>query len=357
MDGKLVLANGLSFNGKLLGACQPAMGEVVFTTGMTGYWETLTDPSYAGQLITMTYPLQGNYGVNPEKAESDHVWCKGMIVREMCDYPNHFLMQGTLEQFLIEHHITVISEVDTRALVRLLRNYGVMDGIIVPATVSQQDALAMLKGMEHPDYVKQVACSKMHSIKGSGTKVALIDFGTKNNIIRKLQALDCSITIFPPDCTASEVMAVHPDGVLLGNGPGAPEVQVSAISLVRDLAGRVPIVGICLGHQIIALAMGAATYKLPFGHRGGNHPVKDLATGQVRMTSQNHGYAVDLSSIQHTQLEVTHLQLNDNTIEGLRHKTLPIWSIQYHPEGSPGPLDSSSHFGSFIKTFQRKKGR
>ncbi len=355
MNGKLILANGMEFAGKLSGACQPAMGEVVFTTGMTGYWETITDPSYAGQMITMTYPIQGNYGVNESSGESEQVWAKGLIVREFCAAPNHYLSEGTLEDFLTQHHVTAISELDTRALVRVLRSSGVMNGIIVPDSYTKEEALKVLSNMPQPDYVVEVACKVAHEISGEGTHVAVIDFGAKNNIIRMLKGLGCRISIFPPNATAEEILSVKPEGLLLSNGPGAPELRVDAVKTVQELAGKVPMVGICLGHQIIALAMGAKTYKLPFGHRGGNHPVKDLARNQVRMTSQNHGYAVEWESVAQTELEVTHVQINDNTVEGLRHKRLPLLSVQYHPEGSPGPQDSAHYFRDFVRFFQESK--
>lgn len=355
MNGKLVLANGQEFLGKLSGACKPAMGEVVFTTGMTGYWETITDPSYAGQMVTMTYPIQGNYGVNEISGESGQVWAKGLIVREFCQYPSHYLSQGSFEDFLRTHQVTAISELDTRALVRVLRNHGVMNGIIVDDTVSKEDALHMLSHLEAKDYVPEVACKVAHEIAGNGTHVAVMDFGAKNNILRMLKGLGCRITVFPPHATAEEILAIQPDGLLLSNGPGAPEFRVEAIETVRQLAGKLPIAGICLGHQIIALAMGAKTYKLSFGHRGGNHPVKELATNRVRMTSQNHGYAVDLRSMEDTELEVTHVQINDHTVEGLKHKRLPMKSLQYHPEGSPGPQDSAFYFEDFVRFFRESK--
>ena len=355
MNGKLILANGMEFAGRLSGACKPAMGEVVFTTGMTGYWETLTDPSYAGQMITMTYPIQGNYGVNQISGESDRVWAKGLIVREFCAYPNHYLSEGTLEHFLTNNHVTAISELDTRALVRVLRSSGVMNGIIVPESFDKAEALLSLSQMEQPDYVLEVACKTKHEIPGEGTHVAVVDFGAKNNILRMLKGLSCRITVFPPTATADDILAVKPDGLLLSNGPGAPELRVDAVKVVQELAGKLPIAGICLGHQIIALAMGAKTYKLPFGHRGGNHPVKDLSKNQVRMTSQNHGYAVEWESVKQTELEVTHVQINDNTVEGLKHKRLPLISLQYHPEGSPGPQDSAHYFRDFVRFFQESK--
>lgn len=355
MNGKLILTNGMEFTGRLSGSFKPAMGEVVFTTGMTGYWETLTDPSYAGQMITMTYPIQGNYGGNQVSSESNQVWAKGLIVREFCATPSHYLSEGTLEQFLITHHVTAISELDTRALVRVLRSSGVMNGIIVPASFDKAEALLSLSQMEQPDYVLEVACKEKYVIPGDGTHVAVVDFGAKNNILRMLKGLGCKITVFPPTATAAEILAVKPEGLLLSNGPGAPERRVDAVKVVQELAGKLPIAGICLGHQVIALAMGATTYKLPFGHRGGNHPVKDLSKNQVRMTSQNHGYAVDWESVKPTELEVTHVQINDNTVEGLKHKRLPLISLQYHPEGSPGPQDSAHYFRDFVRFFQESK--
>ncbi|MGE5653401.1 MAG: glutamine-hydrolyzing carbamoyl-phosphate synthase small subunit [Bacillota bacterium] len=348
--GKLVLADGSVFAGDLFGYEGVARGEVVFTTAMTGYLETLTDPSYAGQIVTMTYPLMGNYGITRGDEESDRAHVHAFLVREWSPTPSHYSAGPSLDAYLKEQRVVGLAGLDTRALVRRLRSVGTMVGVIVPAEMSDTQAQALCTP-EITDWVGEVAIREPYHLPGDGPHVVVMDFGMKRNILRNLQRLGLGITVVPRHTSAQEILALQPAGLMLTNGPGDPATQVQAINTVRELAGKLPIAGICLGHQIIALAMGAKTYKLPFGHRGANHPVKDLRTGRVCMTSQNHGYAVHEDSLKQTELVVTHREINDQTVEGVMHRHLPIWSVQYHPEGAPGPRDSSDLFDRVYATF------
>ncbi len=348
--GKLVLADGSVFDGEIFGYEGVARGEVVFTTAMTGYLETLTDPSYAGQMVTMTYPLMGNYGITRGDEESGKAYAQAFLVREWSPTPSHYSAGPNLDAYLKEQQVVGLAGLDTRALVRRLRSAGTMPGVIVPATMNDAQAQALCMP-ENVDWVSEVAVHEPYHIAGEGVHVVVMDFGMKRNILRNLQRLGLRITVVPPHASVGEILALNPAGLMLTNGPGDPATQVRAINTVKELAGKLPITGICLGHQIIGLAMGATTYKLPFGHRGANHPVKDLRTGRVCMTSQNHGYAIDEASLTKTDLVVTHREINDQTVEGIMHRHLPIWSVQYHPEGAPGPRDSSDLFDRIYASF------
>jgi len=357
---KLVLENGTVFSGVSFGAEGETIGEVCFNTGMTGYQEILTDPSYCGQLITMTYPHIGNYGVNPEDVESNKVQAAGFIVREENVVPSNFRSTQSLGDYLREQTIVGIQEIDTRMLTRIIRDEGAMNGIISSVDLDENSLLKKVKAapsMTGMDLAKVVTTPNRYDWrmeKGERRKevarfkIGAIDFGIKHNILRLLESHGCEVTVFPATATATEILKINPDGIFLSNGPGDPAAVTYGIETVKSLLGKKPIFGICLGHQILALALGADTYKLKFGHRGCNHPVKNLETGKVEITSQNHGFAVDPETIP-KNVVITHNSLNDQTVEGLKCTDVPAFSVQYHPESSPGPHDSRYLFEEFIK--------
>lgn len=357
----LVLEDGSVFEGDSFGYVKTVSGEVVFDTAMTGYQEMLTDPSFAGQIVMPTYPLIGNYGINDDDFESQKIQIKGFIVKEQCTEPSHWNRKKTLNEYLIENKIPGLCNVDTRAITRHIRASGAMMGIISP-DLSVNEAKRKLKNIQQyglTDYVKEVSTKSFyewecHTKKNNDlAHIAIIDMGLKYNIARILCQLGCRTSIIPVNVTYDDVLRLNPDGILLSPGPGDPALLDYAIKLVKELIDKKPIMGICLGHQLIALAMGAKTYKMKFGHRGSNHPVRDLSTGKIHITTQNHGYAVDADSLKNG-LEVSHINSNDNTVEGLRHKELPVFSIQYHSEGAPGPQDNTFLFTRFL---QIMKGR
>jgi carbamoyl-phosphate synthase small subunit len=371
---KLVLENGTVFVGTTFGAEGETIGEVCFNTSMTGYQEILTDPSYCRQLVTMTYPHIGNYGINPEDCESNKIQVAGLIVREESVIPSNFRATKSLGDYLFEEKIVGIQEIDTRMLTRIIRDEGAMNGIISSVDLNETTLLnkvIIAPSMNGLDLAKIVSTKKKYvwenrkkkEIQNNGTdppsptshpyRIAAIDFGIKHNILRQLETNGCDIMVFPGDTTADEIMDYNPNGIFLSNGPGDPAAVTYAIEMVRKLLGKTPIFGICLGHQILALAMGAKTYKLKFGHRGCNHPVKNLRTNRVEITSQNHGFAVDPDSLP-SKVEVTHISLNDNTLEGLCSKDVSAFSVQYHPESSPGPHDSRYLFHEFINMMSEK---
>ena len=356
MKKKLILESGEVFHGQGFGANTDTEGEVVFNTGMTGYQELISDPSYCGQIVTMTYPLIGNYGINRDDFESIEPAIKGLIVRELCDFPSNFRSQLSLDEFFAKKKLSGISGIDTRKLTRIIRNHGVLKGKIVDENADETAVIAELKSKNFPtNQVEQVSTKTPYASPGRGFKVVLVDFGSKLGIIRELSQRDCDIIVVSQDTTADEILLMNPDGVMLSNGPGDPQDVKGASELINGLLGKVPIFGICLGHQLICLACGAKTYKLKFGHRGGNHPVLDLKTGKVAITSQNHGYAIDEESLENTDLEVTHIALNDKTNEGVRHKKYPCFSVQYHPEASPGPEDANYLFDEFVEMMEEFK--
>ncbi|MDT8316897.1 MAG: glutamine-hydrolyzing carbamoyl-phosphate synthase small subunit [bacterium] len=359
----LTLADGTTFEGESFGAPGEAVGEVCFNTSMTGYQEILTDPSYKGQLVTMTYTQIGNYGVNDEDYESLSPHLSGFIVKEYFDIPSNWRSRGTLSEFLKKHNIVAIQGIDTRALTRHIRDKGAQQAVI--STIDLNEAslgrkAKALPSIEGIDLVKEVSCSSAYLreegewtldqgyLKGKDYryKVVAYDFGIKFNIIRGLTAAGCKVTVVPASTAWEEVLAMEPDGIFLSNGPGDPEPLTYAVDNVKNLLGKKPIFGICLGHQILSLALGGKTYKLKFGHRGGNQPVKDLSTSKIEITSQNHGFAVDFDTIKECA-DLTHVNLNDHTLEGISSKEFKAFSVQYHPEASPGPHDASYLFKRF----------
>jgi carbamoyl-phosphate synthase small subunit len=362
----LLLEDGTFFEGQAFGAAGQRCGEVVFNTSMSGYQEILTDPSYHEQIVTMTYPLIGNYGTNPEDWESRQLFAAGFVVKENCPYPSNWRNGATLDEYLKKSGVVGIAGLDTRKLVRHIRTQGAMRGII-SSTETEAKKLAQ-KLQEYPglvgrDIVQDVTVDKPYewkegvvnvlspdrSVPAPKYKIVALDFGIKQNILRLLVSHGCQVTVVPAQTTAQSILARKPDGVFLSNGPGDPAAVTYAVETVKALLGKVPIFGICLGHQILALALGGRTYKLKFGHRGANHPVKNLDTGRIEITSQNHGFCVDLDSLAGKDVDLTHMNLNDNTLEGLRCDTLKAFSVQYHPEASPGPHDSRYLFESFLQ--------
>lgn len=353
---KIVLENGCEFFGYGFGANREAVNEIVFNTSMVGYQEIMSDPSYTDQMVVMTYPLIGNYGIADEDYETKFPTIGGLIVREYNDTPSNFRYTKTLSEVMEEHNIPGISGVDTRQLTRIIRSEGSQRVIITDASVSRDEALEKMKATpEKKDQVSRVSCKKRWFSRTPNHKydVVAIDCGIKYNIVRALNARNCNVTVVPYNTTPEEILAFQPDGIFLSNGPGDPTDVTSVLEIVKQLRGRLPIFGICLGHQIISLAYGGKTYKLKFGHRGGNHPVKNLLTGKIEMTSQNHSYAVDMNSLKNTGLEVTHINLLDNTIEGIHSVRDRVFSVQYHPESAPGPQDSAYLFDHFIELMKK----
>lgn len=350
MKRVLLLEDGTRFEGKAFGAATDVVGEVVFTTSMTGYQETITDQSFNGQIITFTYPMVGNYGVNRDDYESIAPTCKGVIVKEQARLASNWRNQMTLDEFLKRKGIPGISGIDTRALTRKLRSVGTMKGAIVDAEDDLSHAFDQLKATVLPkNQVAQVSTTKAYPSPGIGKNVVVIDFGLKHSILRELSKRHCNLTVLPYNTPAEIILELSPDGVMLTNGPGDPKDVPEAIEMIKQIQGKVPIFGICLGHQLFALANGADTYKMKFGHRGLNHPVREIATGRIDFTSQNHGYAVDEATIDNNQLLVTHVEVNDGTVEGVRHRHFPAFTVQYHPDAAPGPHDALHLFDEFME--------
>lgn len=359
MKGKLILEDGTTFRGQLFGGSNATTeGEVVFNTGMTGYQEILTDPSYCRQIVTMTYPLIGNYGTAKQFSQSRKSFVGGLIVSEICEKPSSSSMQKTLSEFLTAEKIPCLYDVDTRALTRKIRSAGTMKGVIVSEYTSQSTVDEMMALPIRKNVVELVTTPVSYTLdaREGAPYVVTMDFGIKKNILDALRKLNCRVTVVPAKTPAEAILALNPDGIFLSNGPGDPKDVPDIIREVKQLIGKKPIFGICLGHQILALAMGADTYKLKFGHRGSNQPVKNLETGKVAITAQNHGYAIDEKSLQGLPVKITHVSLNDGTIEGFRHTSLPISSVQYHPEAAPGPNDSVRLFDEFIDHMKTFKG-
>ncbi|SER90747.1 carbamoyl-phosphate synthase small subunit [Isobaculum melis] len=346
----LMLEDGTIFRGHAFGAPVEATGEIVFTTGMTGYQEAITDQSFNGQMIVFTYPLVGNYGINRDDYESIAPTCKGVIVKEHARVASNWRNQFTLDEFLKRKNIPGISGIDTRKLTRILREKGTVKGMLVQEKEDLNHAFDQLRAVVLPtNQVAQVSTTKPYPSPGSGKNVVVIDFGLKHSILRELSLRNCHLTILPYQTDAQTILDLNPDGVMLTNGPGDPKDLPEVLDMIRGIQGKVPIFGICLGHQLLALANGADTFKMRFGHRGFNHPVREIATGRIDFTSQNHGYAVDPSSINKDELMITHLEINDDTVEGIKHRHYPAFSVQFHPDAAPGPHDAVHLFDQFME--------
>ncbi|HSE50483.1 MAG TPA: glutamine-hydrolyzing carbamoyl-phosphate synthase small subunit [Terriglobales bacterium] len=376
MQAILALEDGRIFKGKGFGAKGECYGEVVFNTSITGYQEIFTDPSYAGQIVVLTNPEIGNYGTNPEDNEATRPYIEGLVTREFSKISSNWRSQEVAEEYLEKFKIPVISDIDTRALVRHLRDNGCKRGVIssiesdIDKLIEKARAIPIMVGQDLAKVVttkqryqwelgeRSIEPTEVVGVKDAPPRfhVVAYDFGIKHNILRKLASEGCKVTVVPAETNAEDVLALNPDGVFLSNGPGDPEPCTYAQENIRRLMGKKPIFGICLGHQLIGLALGGKTYKLKFGHHGGNHPVKQMASGKIEITAHNHNFAVDPESLSTSEVDLTHIDLNDNTLEGLRHRNLPLFSVQYHPEASPGPHDSHYLFRDFVKMMEEWKG-
>lgn len=354
MKAYLILEDGSVYEGENVGALREAVSEIVFNTSMTGYLEVMTDPSYAGQAVVMTYPLIGNYGICYDDMESYRPWIDGLIVRELSEVASNFRNEDSIQNFLIKNNIPCICGIDTRDLTKRLREHGTMNGFItVDSSFVVEKILQRIKEYSVKGVVKRTSTKEAYSLPGKGKRVVLIDFGAKKSIARQLQKRGCEVIVVPCDTKAKEILKLKPDGIMLSNGPGDPKENVDIIKEIKKLYDtNIPIFAICLGHQLMALATGANTYKLRYGHRGGNHPVKDLETGRTYISSQNHGYAVDESTLDKNICVPAFVNVNDGTNEGLRYINKKIFTVQYHPEACPGPRDSSYLFDKFIKMME-----
>lgn len=356
MKRQLILEDGTVFVGEGFGSDTESTGEVVFNTGMTGYQEILSDPSYCGQIVTFTYPLIGNYGINRDDFECIIPAVHGVIVKECADFPSNWRSEMSLNDYLKMKKIPGISGVDTRKLTKIIREHGTLKGCICSMENNVSEMIDSLKNRELPkNQVNTVSTKTPYPSPGRGSRIVLVDFGLKHGILRELKDRNCDVVVVPYNTSSAEILMLSPDGIMLSNGPGDPKDVPEAIEMIKELIGKVPMFGICLGHQLFALACGANTQKMKFGHRGSNHPVKDLRTGKIALTSQNHGYTVEENSIAGTELEVTHIALNDGTIEGLSHRDCAAFTVQYHPEASPGPEDANSLFDQFLELVEAEK--
>ncbi|KRM07941.1 MAG: carbamoyl phosphate synthase small subunit [Liquorilactobacillus ghanensis] len=356
MQRYLVLEDGSIYAGEGFGSDELRAGEVVFTTGMTGYQEAVSDQSYAGQILVFTNPLIGNYGVNLDDCESIEPACSGVVCHELARVSSNWRQQGTFADFLKQMNIPGISGIDTRAITKKLRSKGTMRGKLTATKDQAQAAIADLQSPQPIKLNQQVATSRPYPNPGSKRNVVVVDFGLKHSILRELAQRDCNTIVMPYTATAKQILQLHPDGVLLSNGPGDPKsMPESVLTMIRQLQEKLPLFGICLGHQLFALANGADTFKMKFGHRGFNHPVREIATGRIFFTSQNHGYAVDPASIDNRILNVTHQEINDQTVEGLHHKQHPAFSVQFHPDAAPGPHDAVTIFDDFMQMIDLRK--
>ncbi|MDO3410606.1 carbamoyl phosphate synthase small subunit [Saccharibacillus sp. CPCC 101409] len=356
MKARLILEDGTLFEGKSFGSDKQTTGEVVFNTGITGYQEVLSDPSYCGQIVTMTQPLIGNYGVNREDFEAIRPWIQGFAVRRYETAPSNWRSETDLGTLLKEYEIPGIADIDTRMLTRRLRNHGTLRGLITTGAAAPEELLEILQAARAPrNQVSLVSTPRAYRSPGTRERIVVVDYGSKTGIVRELNDRGCDVVVVPHDSTAADIRRFNPDGVLLSNGPGDPKDVPQAIETVRELIGQLPLFGICLGHQLFALACGADTTKLKFGHRGANHPVKEVASGRCLITSQNHSYTVLDESLDGTELEITHINNNDGSVEGLKHKTAPAFSVQFHPEAAPGPSDSNPLFDRFLESIAEFK--
>ncbi|MFD1421120.1 carbamoyl phosphate synthase small subunit [Lactiplantibacillus songbeiensis] len=347
MKRYLVLADGTIYPGTAFGASSVAVGELVFSTGMSGYQESITDQSYNGEILMFTYPLIGNYGINRDDHESITPTCKGVVVHELARRASNWRSEMSLDDYLKQNQIPGIADIDTRAVTKHIRTKGALKATIVdevkPDTVSQLQATVL-----NPAVVAESSTTNAYPNPATGPNVVVVDFGLKHSILRELAKRQCNVTVLPYNATAGQILALNPDGVMLTNGPGDPKDVPEALTMIREVEQQVPLFGICLGHQLFSLANGADTFKMKFGHRGFNHPVREIATGRIDFTSQNHGYAVDRESLAKTDLMITHEEINDGTVEGVRHRNYPAFSVQYHPDAAPGPHDADHIFDEFI---------
>lgn len=355
---QLVLEDGTFFVGEGFGSEQRKSGEIVFHTGLTGYQELITDPSCFGQILTMTYPLIGNYGINRDDFETITPFVHGVVVKEVSTSPSNFRSEESLENFLKANHIPGIAGIDTRKLTRIIRKKGTMRAIITDLEQSVEEVVEQLKHTTViTDHVNRTSTTKPYVVPGRGERIVMVDFGVKHSILRELTKRDCHITVVPYNYEADNILRLKPDGIMLTNGPGNPKDIPQVIEMIKAIMGKVPIFGIGLGHQLLALANGADTEKLKVGHRGTSHPVKDIEKNRTYLTSQNHGFTVKASSLQDTNLECTHISLNDQTVEGIRHKNYPAFSVQFHPEASPGPEDTNFLFDEFIQKMKKNQSK
>ncbi|MBO0959178.1 glutamine-hydrolyzing carbamoyl-phosphate synthase small subunit [Neobacillus sp. MM2021_6] len=356
MKAQLILEDGTIFIGDGFGSHMDTIGEVVFNTGMTGYQEILSDPSYCGQIVMLTYPLIGNYGINRDDFESIHPAVKGFIVKEVTDFPSNWRSEFTLDEYFKMKRIPGIAGIDTRKLTRIIRQHGTLKGAICSTDRDPYEVISRLRQTKLPiDQVRTVSTKNPYPSPGRGHRIVVVDFGMKHGILRELNLRGCDVVVVPYHTTADEIHQLRPDGIMLTNGPGDPKDVPEAIHMIKQVLGKIPIFGICLGHQLFALACGANTIKMKFGHRGSNHPVKELATGKVAITAQNHGYTVEEESLHQTRLAVTHIALNDGSIEGLKHLDYPAFTVQYHPEASPGPEDANNLFEQLLTMIDAEK--
>ncbi|WP_315121423.1 glutamine-hydrolyzing carbamoyl-phosphate synthase small subunit [uncultured Clostridium sp.] len=356
MKGFLYLEDGSVYEGSIFGKEGTITGEIVFNTAMTGYEEILTDPSYAGQIINMTYPNIGNYGINSFDMESNKIYAKGLVIRNLCNIPSHYMSEESIDEFLKKMNVVGIHGVDTRSITKKIRDAGTMKCVISSKEISVEEFKNNIDSYHWDlNLVEMVSRKSIEEIKGTGPRIGVMDFGIKGNIIEKFKKLNCNITILPWNTTFEEIDKLNLDGIFLSNGPGNPEVLKDTVKAVKSIIKKYPTFGICLGHQIIALALGGNTYKMKYGHRGGNHGIYDVERDKTFIASQNHSYAVDRESIKDKSIIVTHYNLNDNTVEGIKHKNLPVFSVQFHPEGSAGPEDTDYLFHNFIKNIEINK--
>lgn len=350
MKGKLILENGMSFEGKIFGEKKDSIGEIVFNTGMTGYQELLTDPSYSGQIVVMTYPMIGNYGTNLEDMESDGAKLNGFIIKEDAKLPNNFRCEMTLDGFLRQYKIVAFKGADTRHLTKIIREEGAMKAIITSKDLTEKEIESYFNNFTNKNAVATVSTKEIYELPSSGPRIGVMDFGIKRNILRHFQKRNCHLIVFPYKTSAEEILKYNLDGIFLSNGPGDPSDLKDVIEEIKKLIGKLPITAICLGQQLLTWALGGTTVKLKYGHRGSNHPVKDLAKNKIYITSQNHGYVVDKVP---ADMEVTHINLNDNSVEGLKSDKLKIKCVQYHPEAWPGPEDSQYLFDEFVQLYNK----
>lgn len=358
MNGTLYLEDGTIYSGKGFGKKGTSVGELVFNTSMTGYGEILTDPSYAGQVINMTYPLIGNYGVSEEHWESKKIHARGFVVKSICKVPSNYTSEETISSMLERMGIVGVSGIDTRSVTKKIRNTGTMKCVITNENLTVKELEETLKEFKaETNFVEEVSTKEVYHISGQGHRVVLIDLGAKSNIVENLKERGCDITVVPFNTSFEKIMEFNPDGIMLSNGPGDPKDNPEVIDTVKKLVKVKPVFGICLGHQILALSLGGDTYKMKFGHRGGNHGVYDIEKDKAYITAQNHGYAVQRESIKDKDVVITHVNLNDDTVEGIKHKFLPVFSVQFHPEGAPGPADSAYLFDQFIYNMEQNVKR